>query len=236
MKNLLLFALLGILLGGFRSAPSPIKGSWKRSNADGSVTVLVCSEQYLMYSSYELAGKKYQLSGGGSYKAGNAGVVEYSPEFNTADSTTVGKREPIGYQLKTSGLSIATGYLKGTWERLDDGASDMTAAWRISAREGNNGEMTPMQRGARKTIKLLSATRFQWAAINPETKQFFGTGGGTYTIKDGKYTETLEFFSRDNSRVGMALSFDWSLKGKDWDHSGKSSTGGKVHEIWSKED
>ncbi|MCH5689221.1 hypothetical protein LWM68_36260 [Niabella sp. W65] len=84
----------------------------------------------------------------------------------------------------------------------------------------------------RRTLKLLTATRFQWAAINVETGEFSGTGGGTYTFKDGKYTEHIEFFSRDSSRVGMSLTFDGRLEGGNWIHSGKSSKGDPIYEVW----
>ncbi|MCU0471193.1 MAG: hypothetical protein MUF58_21650 [Arcicella sp.] len=69
-----------------------------------------------------------------------------------------------------------------------------------------------------------------------DTHQFFGSGGGTYTVKDGKYTETIEFFSRDNKRVGASLTFDCVLNGKDWTHAGQSTTGTRVHEIWEREE
>src|SRR3546814_4443688 len=84
---------------------------------------------------------------------------------------------------------------------------------------------------ARRTLKILTGTRFQWAAINVETGEFSGTGGGTYTFKNGKYTENIEFFSRDNSRVGMSLSFEGDLQGDDWHHQGKSSKGDPIYEI-----
>jgi hypothetical protein len=95
--------------------------------------------------------------------------------------------------------------------------------------------MGEMQMGPRKTLKICSGGRFQWMAINPETKEFFGTGGGTYTLKDGKYTETLEFFSRDNSRVGASLGFDAKVEGNKWQHTGKSSKGDRVNEVWTKQ-
>jgi hypothetical protein len=107
--------------------------------------------------------------------------------------------------------------------------------WRITGRANDAGQLTTMQRGARKTLKLLTGSRFQWAAINPETKQFSGTGGGTYVLKDGKYTETIDFFSRDNSRVGRSLTFGAEVNGAEWRHIGQSSTGGKVDEVWSRE-
>jgi hypothetical protein len=97
--------------------------------------------------------------------------------------------------------------------------------------DGNIQKRTP---GARKTMKILSGSRFQWIAYNNETKEFIGTGGGTYTTKEGKYSETIEFFSRDNNRVGATLEFDFSLIEGDWRHSGKSSKGDPIDEIWSK--
>ena len=84
------------------------------------------------------------------------------------------------------------------------------------------------------TVKILSGDRFQWAAFNYETKEFSGTGGGTYTAEDGTYTENIEFFSRDNERVGASLSFEYEREGDDWDHSGTSSKGDPLHEVWTK--
>jgi len=80
----------------------------------------------------------------------------------------------------------------------------------------SNGEERRRTPGVRKTMKILSGTRFQWIAYNTETKEFFGSGGGTYTTQDGKYTEKIEFFSRDNSRAGMSLQFDFSIQNGEW--------------------
>ena len=60
-------------------------------------------------------------------------------------------------------------------------------------------------------MKILSGSRFQWIAYNTETRQFMGTGGGTYLTANGKYIEQIEFFSRDNSRVGAKLDFEFKL-------------------------
>ena len=82
-------------------------------------------------------------------------------------------------------------------------------------------------------MKILSGTRFQWIAFDTEKKEFKGTGGGTYSTIDGKYSEKIEFFSRDSSRVGMELEFDYNIENGDWIHKGKTSTGNPLHEIWS---
>jgi len=120
------------------------------------------------------------------------------------------------------------------WTRLDNGKDNLAGVWRITGRMVD-GKINQMQRGDRKTLKLLSGTRFQWMAINPATKEFFGTGGGTYTFINGKYTENIEFFSRDSTRIGASLTFDGSVKDGVWNHSGKSSKGDPLNELWTKE-
>ena len=124
--------------------------------------------------------------------------------------------------------------LQKNYKRIDDGAAPLAGVWKISARE-QDGKIVPIhQTGARKTLKMLTGNRFQWFAINPETKQFSGTGGGTYEFANGKYTEHIEFFSRDSSRVGASLSFDGKLENGEWHHSGLSSRGEKIYETWGR--
>ncbi len=80
------------------------------------------------------------------------------------------------------------------WERLDNGTATFAGIWRLTSRM-QDGKITPIpQTEAKQTYKILSGTRFHWAAINPETKEFAETGGGTYTFSNGKYTENIQFF------------------------------------------
>lgn len=60
-----------------------------------------------------------------------------------------------------------------------------------------------------------------------------GTGGGTHTTMNGKYTENIEFFSRDDSKSGLSLIFNYKLIEGKWHHSGLSSKGTPIYEIWS---
>lgn len=82
-------------------------------------------------------------------------------------------------------------------------------------------------------MKFLKDGFFQWIAFNTESFQFFGSGGGTYEAAAGKYTETITFFSRDNSRVGAVLPFEFDVQGPDWFHKGFSSKGAPMHEVWT---
>jgi hypothetical protein len=229
-KTAYFFHLILLLLGVCSTALAQLKGAWKQISPDGITMMLICSDDYVMLTRYKE--KEFLYTEGGVYRL-NEGKVTYKCEFHSEDTSQVGKTQNV--KITISGNKLSAEGL-GEWQQVDNGNTPAAANYRITGRMGNDGNIATMQRGARKTIKLLTGTRFQWAAINPETKQFSGTGGGTYTIKDGKYTETIEFFSRDNSRVGASLTFDYELKdGKDWHHSGLSSAGAKIYEVWSKE-
>lgn len=220
---------------------SSISGSWQSKDVSGNTLTMICSDKYLMFAMYDLSQKKYIKSGGGTYQllvVGGKNILSYKRDFNTEDSTVVGLTVANFYTVNKNELSLLEGPLAGSWKRIDESKSPktMNATWRIKAREGTDFKMQTILKGSRKTLKILSGSRFQWAAFNTDTHQFFGTGGGIYTAKDGKYTENIEFFSRDNKRVGASLTFDCVVNGKDWTHAGQSSTGTRVHEIWEKEE
>lgn len=218
-----------------------ISGSWQSKDASGNKITMICSDKYLMFAVYDLSQKKYVKSGGGTYQISTVSgrnMLSYKRDFNTEDSTVVGLTVANFYTVNKNELSLTEGPLAGNWSRIDESklSNSMNAAWVIKAKEVADFKMQPILKGSRKTLKILSGSRFQWAAFNSDTHQFFGTGGGTYTMKDGKYTENIEFFSRDNSRVGVSSTFDCVVNGKDWTHAGQSSVGKRTHEIWGKEE
>ena len=234
-KNLFLLTLFIILLLstafiGVRQ--KSLSGAWHLLN--GTIEeILIFQDGYFSHTTYDKINKKFIQTRGGTFRYEND-RLHTKIEFSTDDTASIG-------QSFTYVANIQQGYLTSdingqslNWNKLDDGTDALAGNWRITGRL-NDGEMRQMQRGDRKTLKLMSGTRFQWMAINPATKQFSGTGGGTYTFKDGKYTEHIEFFSRDSSRVGASLSFDGSVNGKVWTHKGTSSRGEPLHEEWTRE-
>lgn len=226
---------------------SDLNGAWRikevneewRKTWPNATAVKTLSNGLFAFAYFEVDTKKFIGTGGGTYTFEN-GVYTETIEFMSLDSSYVGKSLSFKSKLikgnkewKISG-ELEGEPLKERWVRIDDASSsDLAGAWRIRERANREGKMTPMRRGPRKTIKYLSDTRFQWVAFNVATKQFMGTGGGTYTMEDGKYTEHIDFFSRDSSRVGMSLSFNYVVKDGDWHHSGKSSRGNPINEIWA---
>ena len=224
------FVLLSLSFSGTAPVqPQELYGSYQSRGADGTVLSILMTDDYFSLTSYHPEQRKFNYTWGGpfTFTEGNLRILV---EFDTFQKEAVGNEVTASVQLAKEGLEF-----NGTaFKRIDDGKGDLTGCWRITGRM-QNGSMVPIPKRARKTLKLLSGSRFQWMAINTETGEFSGTGGGRYTFKDGKYTEYIEFFSRDSSRIGASLSFDGRVENGVWNHSGKSSKGDPIAEVWSRE-
>jgi len=186
-----------------------------------------------MHTIFDKVNKQFIQSRGGTYTFSGKDLIA-KIEFHTLDKEQIGQSITYSYSVNKNKLSSDISGKKASWDLLDKGEGQMAGTWRMSGRK-TDGQIVMSPPRARKTLKVLTGTKFQWAAINAETKEFFGTGGGSYTFVNGKYTENIEFFSRDNSRVGASLSFDGKLVDGNWHHSGLSSTGNPIYEVWSKE-
>ncbi len=228
MKYLCLLAILYVTAAHGQES---LVGAWETKDQKQTKTITYVPG-FFSVAIFSVADKQFVGTYGGKYTVSNGEVIE-TIEYDTQTPANVGTERKTKFNVKQNTLTL-TGATEGTLTRVDNGGpGQLAGAWLITGRVRNN-ELQRMNPGARRTMKILSGTRFQWIAYNVETKEFFGAGGGTYTTIDGKYTETIEFFSRDANRVGASLTFDFSLPEGDWRHSGKSSSGDPLDEIWSK--
>jgi hypothetical protein len=228
--------LVAVVVAGFVAlktpAPSSLTGAWHMQEGANTHTLLFMND-YFSYANYNKEGREFQQTLGGTYKLENNQIVT-SVEFNSANKDMVGQTVSYPFTLNNDVLTITVDGELLTWKRLDNGAGPLAGVWHITGRM-QEGKVVPVhQTGTRKTVKILTGNRFQWVAMDPGKKEFSGTGGGTFTFANGKYTENIEFFSRDSSRVGASLSFDGKLENDGWHHSGLSSRGDKIYEIWNK--
>lgn len=228
-----LTAILIFLTTTIKITSAQPEGAWT-SATDDEQTTYIFAGKYFAATRYSVADKKFTGTWGGIFKI-EKGQLILNQEFNTLESERIGAETVLESKLSKNKWSIGVaGGTKTELIRVDDGKPGaLSGAWLITGRMVN-GKATQNTPGVRRTMKILSGTRFQWIAYNVETKEFFGTGGGTYTTKDGKYTENIEFFSRDNSRVGSSLNFDFSIEEGRWRHKGMSSKGELIDEYWSK--
>ena len=211
------------LISSSQSIPD-IEGAWK-----GDDGVYIFADGFYSFASFN--SNEFFGTQGGSYSLSN-GQISRVVEYNTFDTSTVNSTINDNISLDDNRLVIND----RVYSRIDNGTpGDLQGAWLFSGRRQENGEISERRPvGPRKTMKILSGKRFQWIAYNTETKQFMGTGGGTYTTENGEYVETIEFFSRDQSRVGASLPFKYELKDDNWHHSGNNSKGEPLYEVWSR--
>ena len=237
-----LIVILMLSTGSINPQTDPIDltGSWELMTRNGEVMAKTqirnISKKYFSEAAYDKYEKEFFGAAVGAYTITEDNRIKEVFLGNTWDSTGIGYVNVFEVVLAGNTL-IKTGKVNGRrvnekWKRLEPKESfELAGAWRISGRV-RDGELGEIPDSPRKTLKILSGNRFQWIAYNSSTKQFFGTGGGTYDIKDGIYTEHIEFFSRDSSRVGMNLPFNFEMTDRGWHHSGKGSTGNPVDEYW----
>jgi hypothetical protein len=234
----IIITLTAVVYTGLAQVKSvELVGAWQTGK--DTITTRIFTENFFVYTSYNINNKQFFSTAGGRWKI-DKGMLSETYEFHSRRPEVVGKIINTPIELVNEKKQFTTGktdplnFSSTTWNKLDDGTPGRLAgAWLIVGRM-NDGVITKMTPAAQRTMKILSGTRFQWIAYNTETKEFYGTGGGSYTTENGKYTEKIEFFSRDNARVGASLQFDYSIEAGDWHHQGLSSKGNAIHEIWTK--
>ncbi|RNL83728.1 hypothetical protein ED312_14710 [Sinomicrobium pectinilyticum] len=237
MKHIPVLLLVFFSSGTFYA--QKLEGSWKLTHKNGTEInnveyIRIYQDGYFAFGGKKTDNNEFTDTGGGEYLLEEDEYTEI-PDFYTTDPEKIGKKQT--YSLAATDKQIVLKQANGgteTWTRLSGQKDDLTGNWVITGRANTEGEVREMTPGDRRTIKILSGGRFQWVAFNSGTKEFHGTGGGTYTAEDGKYTEQITFFSRDNSRVGASLEFNYEVKDGKWHHSGKSSAGKPIYEIWSR--
>lgn len=214
------------------TAPSLI-GAWQLTGTTSRV--MIVTAKFWTEGTFDREQRQFVRTLGGTYTV-NDRVVSRTLQFDSENPKRVGTQIQAQLQTATSEMKLRQDAgSEEIWTRIDSGAGALAGTWRIGGRQVD-GVMREMPLQARRTLKILSGTRFQWIAINVETGEFSGTGGGTYTLENGKYVETVEFMSRDNSRVGARLEFDAEVKDDSWQHRGLSSRGSPIHEVWTRFD
>lgn len=230
ITTLLIFIFLSIGINA-----QSIIGAWETfytsENGEQHKRVAIFSDGFQVHTTYNSLTGEFIHSKGGSWKLEGSTLME-TLEFDTDQPELIGKAFNSKISISDSTYNNIDQQMQ--FKRIDSGApGKLQGAWLMSGRIKEGETLLRNTDVPRKTMKIMSGTRFQWIAYNTETKQFMGTGGGTYATDDHKYTEHIEFFSRDITRVGASLEFNYNIIEGNWHHSGLSSKGEPIHEIWS---
>lgn len=193
---------------------------------------LKMTEDYMIHTIYDTDPARFVKTEGGFYTI-DGSELKVQLEFNSNyEADSVSSLE-IPFALEKGRLVLGT-TPRLVFSPMQSKAQDLDGQWLFATRGPDQGQDRRAEANTRKTLKYLQGGRFQWIAYDTEGMQFKGTGGGSYSSENGVYVEKIEFFSRDNSRVGAELKFDYELKGGDWHHTGKNSKGEPMYEIWGK--
>lgn len=230
------FSFFILLFSTLPLTAQSLLGAWEAEmTLDGQKlrNVVIIAEGYQVATFYDAETGAFLSTNGGTWNLEGTNLSE-TVEFDTETPERVGTTSSFEIILSENELRIKdAGDM--VWKRIDDGTPGALAgAWLFSGRKRDGEIQRRDTNRPRKTMKILSGTRFQWIAYNTETKEFKGTGGGRYTTENGRYTEHIEFFSKDDSRVGAQLGFDYELKDDEWHHSGLNSKGLPMYEIWKR--
>ena len=233
MKKIIVFLIS--LSFSFVLHAQGIIGAWETNfvskNGDLLKSIVLFADGYQVLTTYDATTGKFIHTNGGTWKL-EGNIMTEKIEFHSDNPKLVGTQVSFKVHVTENEIEIVDSSSK--LKRLDNGSpGKLNGAWLMSGRIRDGKTQLRDINRPRKTMKILSGTRFQWTAYNIETKKFIATGGGTYTAKNDEYIENIKFFSRDDSKAGLSLKFSYELMNGKWHHSGLSSKGDPIHEIWS---
>ena len=104
---------------------------------------------------------------------------------------------------------------------------------RASCRAPGNTSSQADQPKEAQTIKHVTPTHFTWVAYDREKNAVLALAGGTWSLKDGKYEESIEFSSDNVQHLrGKVYQFTINLAGDKWDHKGVPDSEIDVDQVW----
>ena len=183
-----------ILIGGFRitGSQSSLEGAWHLKSGN-TEAVLIYQDGYFVHTMFNKTDKKFIFSSGGAYKE-KKGQLVCKIEFDTKESANVGTEQAVDFSIAGDKMNVSgKDGMKRVLTRLDDGSGELAGTWRITGRMVD-GKINEMPRRDRKTLKILSGTRFQWMAINPATKEFLEQAAALILLQMANIRNMLNFF------------------------------------------
>lgn len=242
---ILLLAGLGISFS-YKTPPRktmPLEGTWKLVSANwydnnpkytNSAIYKIYTGGRFAFIYFDTKTGKFQGAGGGTYTVDNSKFSE-KLEYFSWDSTAVGTSQTFDFKIEgnrfiQSGLLNSEKYkdyeIKEVYEKVEDGISaakskhPLIGVWNIeSAQYGP--EKTDIQKVYGKVIKIITPGHFVTAFFNPDTKQFNGSGFGTWKVEGNNYTEKVLMFSWDDTMVNTEPKFTWEVKNNKFHQRGK---------------
>jgi hypothetical protein len=231
--------LLFSLITGYHSFAQILNGAWRLVEENGQPVeheaIKLFSNSYFTYAAYDKASGEFIEATGGTYTLQHLSYKEHL-DIDSKEPQHSGKTISYHNTLKGKSLTLlnlATGD-KQVWEKFDEGDNyQMAFCWRIhKKKDEGDADWRTIEYRPRKTLKMLTNSRYQVLALNSETGQFVGSSGGRWSGDGDSYMEHIEFFSKDQSNVGRSLEFKRAFEDGLWLHTGKATKGEEMMEKW----
>ncbi|MGD1947471.1 MAG: membrane or secreted protein [Croceivirga sp.] len=176
MRNdILVFLFVFVVLSSTKA--QSLIGAWETqidANIEGNKTTVTLfflfSKRHHVAAAYHTKTGVFMATFGGSYSLQDTTLTQ-TIEFDSENSDRIGKTKSYSIEFNDEELLIKGDDLK--LKRIDKGTlGDLAGAWLISGRMRDGALQKRDTNRPRKTMKVLSGTRFQWIAYNTETKEF----------------------------------------------------------------
>lgn len=233
MKKIVLLIFVSSIIQSLSAQSKQfLKGPWVREEKDVKTVVLI-TDQLISVAVYNEKEKQFLYTWGGTYVLHNSQLqVQY--EWSSNDSNLVNTSSAIDFNIKRNKLNLGE-TLTGLERSGGNQSEDLQGAWIIS---GNYIDGVAKKRAnpflPRRTMKLIVGNYFQWVSYNVVTKKFFDAGGGKQSHAKGEYSEEIEYFTKTIASIGKKMTYNYTIEGDDWRHTGQKSTGGPLDECWTR--
>lgn len=235
-ETYILSLIFGVFFGCATVLNAQIQPAVYISESENSRHELKIDDNYMVYTEYRQSPPEFirTLGGFSSIEGADDKRLVVLLEFNSNYEKDSLRTLSIPLQIEGKNLILDwTQKMTFTPLPVPKEKQALDGQWLFATRGPADGQERRGEENPRKTLKFLQDGRFHWVAYNTDTFEFFGTGGGSFSSNDGRYVENIDFFSRDNARVGATLEFDYEIKNGDWHHTGKNSKGEPLYEIWA---
>lgn len=230
------FLLCCFIASGFSQT---LNGAWRLiERNDKSIEneiIKLYSNSYFTYASYEKDSGEFLEAKGGTYALTNLSYKEHL-EIDSNEPANSGTTIDYSITLNDKRMTVTNltcGEIE-VWQKFDEGDNyEMAFCWRIHMKKDKgDADWRTIKYVPRKTLKMITNSRYQVLALNSETGKFVGSSGGTWSGKGDTYIENIEFFSKDQSNVGRSLEFRRIFQDGLWLHTGTTTKGESMEEKW----
>jgi hypothetical protein len=154
-----------------------------------------------------------------------------NPKDNSPTTIAEARFSPDGKHLVITSSNQTT----QVWEVRTGKPLTHLGTWQpVSFKYGEASKWSDAPEDQRR-IKLITDTHFTWVAYEVASGKAQSMAGGTYTLSEGAYTESIVYAGEGmTDYFGKKQSFTIRVEGDKLHQSGQLSDGTKIEEVWQR--